>query len=422
MEQVIQPLSIQRKMPLYRKGVLSVLKRFKVGHLNMTLPDGEIINIGEGRGLSVDIRVHDERFFKNIFLSGDIGFGESYMEGHWSTSDLTKIIRWGIQNLEHSPVMSGSQSKHRLMNILETMNKFIHYLKRNSKKGSQKNIAYHYDLSNRFYEKMLDKSMTYSCGIFSSEKDSLYDAQINKYQQLCDDLDIQSGDHILEIGCGWGGFAEYAATNYDCKITAITLSKEQYHYTVNRIQQGGIDKKVECRLIDYRDLTGVFDKVVSIEMIEAVGDKYLPTYFQTINRLIKADGVAVIQGITCPDSRYLDFKNGIDFIQKHIFPGSLLPSVSSMVSACQKQTELQLHNLRDIGLHYAKTLALWMEKVEEFKHELKDLGFDDVFYRKWKYYLCYCEAAFAERNISTLQLTFIKPNNTSYKMHSPSLG
>jgi cyclopropane-fatty-acyl-phospholipid synthase len=421
-EQVIQPLSVQSKMPLYRKGVLSVLRRFKVGHLNMTLPDGEMINIGEGAGLSVDIRIHDERFFKNIFLSGDIGFGESYMEGYWSTSDLTRLIRWGIQNLEHSPVMSGSQSQHRMMNMLEIMNKFIHYLKRNSKKGSQKNIAYHYDLSNRFYEKMLDKSMTYSCGIFSSEKDSLYDAQINKYQQLCDDLDIQAGDHILEIGCGWGGFAEYAATNYDCKITAITLSKEQYHYAVNRIQQGGIGKKVDCRLIDYRDLKGIFDKVISIEMIEAVGHKYLPSYFQMINRLLKPDGVAVIQGITCPDSRYLEFKNGIDFIQKYIFPGSLLPSVSSMVSACQKKTELQLHNLRDIGLHYAKTLALWMEKVEQFKHELKDLGFDDVFYRKWKYYLCYCEAAFAERNISTLQLTFIKPNNTSYRMHSPSLG
>ncbi|TNF26556.1 MAG: class I SAM-dependent methyltransferase, partial [Deltaproteobacteria bacterium] len=212
------------------------------------------------------------------------------------------------------------------------------------------------------------------------------------------------------------GFAEYAATNYDCKITGVTISKEQYDFAVNRIKDAGLEDRVTLYMMDYREIQGKFDKIVSIEMIEAVGHEFLPEYFQTIHNKLTDNGVAVIQAITSPDSRYDQFRRGVDFIQKHIFPGSLLPSVSAMVNSC-RETTLQIYNLRDIGLNYAKTLRMWKESVDAQKEEIRKLGMDDVFFRKWDYYLCYCEAAFKERNISTVQLTLIKPNNTTYKKH-----
>jgi len=416
MENVKQLVKSKTGKSLYRTMVLSILKGFQVGKLTITLPDGEILKIGSKPGKEANLKITNEAFFKKTALYGDIGFGESFVDGDWETSDLTALIQWVIGNIETSGVMSGSKAKNIGFNLLETFNKVGHFFNRNTKTGSAKNISYHYDLSNEFYKMMLDKTMNYSCAMFEDDSMSLYDAQVKKLQSLCDDLDIQPGDSILEIGCGWGGFAEYAASNYDCKITGVTISKEQYDFAVNRIKDAGLEDRVTLHMMDYRELQGKFDKIVSIEMIEAVGHEFLPEYFQTINKKLKDNGVAVIQAITSPDSRYDEFRKGVDFIQKHIFPGSLLPSVSAMVSAC-KETPLQLYNLRDIGLSYAKTLRTWKEKVDTQRDEIGKLGMDDVFFRKWDYYLCYCEAAFKERNISTVQATFIKPNNTGYKKH-----
>jgi len=415
MENVKQINKIKSVKSIYRKIFIKLLKRFNNGHLSIRLPEGEVIEIGENPGHRAFIHIKNEGFFKKAALYGDIGFGEAYIDGDWSTPDLTMLLRWAIGNVENTGFMSGSKVKNIGFNILNMTNKIEHFFNRNTKSGSQKNISYHYDLSNDFYQIMLDQTMSYSCGIFKEDESTLFDAQINKLKILCEDLDIQSGDHILEIGCGWGGFAEYAATHFDCKVTGITISKEQFEFAEKKIKNAYLEDKVTILLQDYRELKGKFNKIVSIEMIEAVGHDFLPQYFQTIQRLLKKNGVAVIQAITSPDSRYDSFRSGVDFIQKHIFPGSLLPSVGAMVTAYQNKTTLQLHNLRDIGLHYAKTLHCWRNKINENKTEITKIGMDEQFFRKWNYYLCYCEAAFIERNISTVQITLIKPNNKDYK-------
>ena len=400
----------------FQKIVLGILNRFQRGQIKVILANGETILIGDGKGLSVDLKIHNPDFFKKVVLYGDIGFGEAYCDGDWSTSNLTDLIRWTIQNIEKSGILSGTYVKNFGINILGKINDIGHYLKRNSKSGSSNNISYHYDLSNDFYQLMLDETMSYSCGIFLKPETSLEEAQLCKLKTICSDLDIKETDHILEIGCGWGSFAIYAATNFGCKVTGVTISKEQYKFIKEKIKKLGLDHKITILFQDYRDLEGQFDKVVSIEMIEAVGHEFLPKYFQTIDRLLKNNGVAVIQAITSPDSRYHLFRSGVDFIQKHIFPGSLLPSVNSISEACRKgKTGLHIYNLRDIGLSYTKTLVMWRTRVQENREAIVALGMDEIFFRKWDYYLSYCEAAFKERNISDIQVTLIKPNNTDYK-------
>lgn len=415
MESVKTQVPAVSKKTIYEKLVMRLLNNFSKGKLRLTLTDHSVIEIGDGVGIHANIQILDEKFFKHCALYGDIGFGEAYCEGLWTTSDLTNVMRWVIQNIEESGVMSGSKSKAIAFNLLEKVNRFKHIFNKNDKSQAVKNVAHHYDLSNDFYELMLDETMSYSCGIFKEESTSLKDAQLNKLQHLCDDLDIQEGDHILEIGCGWGGFAKFATQNYNCKVTGVTISKEQYEFAKALVKKEGLEDKVEIRLQDYREITGQFDKVVSIEMIEQVGDEFLPEYFKKIDSLLKKDGVAVIQAITSPDSRYEEFKRGVDFIQKHIFPGTLLPAISRMLESCKKTGSLQLLNLRDIGPHYARTLRIWDQKVTAQKDKIKELGMDEFFFRQWHYYLCYCEAAFRERNISDVQITLIKPNNTHYK-------
>lgn len=400
---------------VYEKLVLGLLKNFTSGELILVKENGETLKIGNKIGVSAKIIIKNKEFYKKAALFGDVGFGEAYCDGDWDSPDLTMVIRWIIQNIEASGVMSGSKTKTVLFNLFGKLNRFKHLLNKNNKENSIKNVSHHYDLSNAFYELMLDSTMSYSCGIFKNENDSLMEAQLNKLKTLCEDLDIRPGDHILEIGCGWGGFAKYATSHYDCKVTGITISKEQFKYAQEVIKKEGLEDKVTLLLKDYRDLDGIFDKIVSIEMIEQVGDEFIPEYFSKIDKLLKKDGVAVIQAITSPDSRYEEFKKGVDFIQKHIFPGTLLPSVSRMISSCKETGSLQLINLRDIGPHYAKTLRIWAAEVIKNKDEIKALGMDDFFFRQWNYYLCYCEAAFRERNISDVQITLVKPNSTPYK-------
>ena len=406
--------SVSNSSTIFKSIFLKYLNRFSKGHLILKLPSGETYTAGTPEAFpKAVVSVNDISFFKRFIIGGDIGFAESYMDGDWSTPDLESVFLWAIANIQESGLLSGSEKKESFVNLLGVGNKVFHYLRENSLKGSKKNISYHYDLGNDFYEKWLDPSMTYSCALFEDSETPLEDAQKNKYERIANSLDLRDGMHILEIGCGWGGFAEYIAKNYPTvKLTGITISKEQLSYAKERLKD---QKQIEFLFEDYRKIDGKFDRIVSIEMIEAVGDKFLPTYFESINKLLKPNGVATIQAITSPDSRYEEFKSGTDFIQKHIFPGSLLPSIRAMVNACEK-TNLHLHGLFDMGLHYAKTLRMWKESFYHSWEDIKPMGFNDIFKRKWEYYLTYCEAAFKTRNISTVQLTLIKPNNTDYKI------
>ena len=410
------------KPSFYQDLVISLFKKFQIGEIELTDYENNKILMGKGNGLQADISILNNDFYKKVILYGDIGFAESYLDGDWETTDLTTLIRWAIQNVENSGLISGSKIKNIGVNFLGKLNRLGHLINRNTKKGSIDNISYHYDLSNEFYKLILDQTMSYSCGIFHEPTDSLYKSQLNKLKTICEDLDILDNDHILEIGCGWGSFSLYVGRNYNCKVTGVTISQEQYNYLTKKVKDEGLEDKITVLLKDYRDVKGEFDKIVSIEMIEAVGHEFLPQYFQTIDRLLKEDGVAVIQAITSPDSRYKQIRKGVDFIQKHIFPGSLLPSIGAMVNACQDKTSLHLYNLRDIGLNYAKTLSAWGKNVELNKDNIGALGMDDHFFRKWNYYLCYCEAAFLERNISDVQITLIKPNNTRHKICNTSYG
>ncbi len=403
------------KNTLFRKAVFTLLNSFNKGTLNITLPNGDKLLGGDKTGdAHATIHIKKESFFKRCVLGGDIAFGEAYVDGEWDTPDITSVIRWMILNVENSGVMSGSKSKAAFFNILGQVNRVGHLVKRNSKSGSKNNIAFHYDLSNDFYSKWLDPSMTYSCGYFEDSDTSLEQSQVNKYQLLCDDLALQPSDHVLEIGCGWGGFMEHAVSKYGCKYTGVTISQEQLKYALDRAKKLGIEDKVEILFCDYRDLDGKFDKIVSIEMIEAVGHEYLPVYFGKLQSLLTKEGLLVIQAITSPDSRYDEFRKGVDWIQKHIFPGSLLPSVAAMTEAVKKTGDMHLVNLRDIGTHYATTLRLWREAFNKEWSTINPLGFDEAFKRKWNYYLSYCEAAFEMRNISDVQLTWSRPNNTSF--------
>ncbi|HEY2344173.1 MAG TPA: cyclopropane-fatty-acyl-phospholipid synthase family protein, partial [Chthoniobacteraceae bacterium] len=284
-------------------------------------------------------------------------------------------------------------------------------LRPNSLRTSRRNIAEHYDLGNEFYRLWLDSTMTYSSGYFTSADQTLESAQRAKYEALCQKLRLRPSDQVLEIGCGWGGFSEHAARNYGCRITAVTISQEQLAFARERMRREGLDERVEIRLQDYRHIEGQFDKIVSIEMMEALGDRYLETYFAAIHRLLKRDGLVALQYITVPDCRHAELRRKTDFIQKHIFPGSLLLSIGRVNQAINRTGDLFLHHLEDLGLSYARTLRLWWEGFNARVEEVRQLGFDARFMRKWNYYFQYCEAAFAMRNISVIQACYTRPNN-----------
>lgn len=395
-----------------KTSILTLLKTFSEGRLTLVTPEGETIELGNGQAdVKAEIRIEDNGFWKRCLLYGDIGFGESYMLGEWETPSITDVIKWMIYNVDHSPAMSGgSTGKKFLFNILNKFNRWYHNRRPNTVSGSRKNIVEHYDLGNDFYKLWLDKSLTYSSALYTSPDLTLEQAQYEKYDRLCKELNIQATDHVLEIGSGWGGFSAYAAKNYGCKITTITISDEQFKYAKERFEKEGLSDKIEILLQDYRKLNGRFDKVVSIEMLEAVGHKFLPVYFEKVQQLLKKDGMLGLQVIISPDSRYDQFRRGVDFIQKHIFPGSLLPSVAAINTAINKTGDLTLFDMKEMGLNYARTLAEWRDNFNEKIEDVKALGFNETFIRKWNYYLSYCEAAFATRNINVVQMVYAFPN------------
>lgn len=358
--------------------------------------------------LRVVLTVHRSRFFPRTAFGGDLGAAESYMDGDWSCDKLTDLVRILILNSRTAAAKPG-----QIARLYQGLHRIGHLFHRNTIRGSRKNIAAHYDLGNDFFELFLDETRMYSCAIFETADSSLYEASTNKNDLICKKLQLTPDDHLLEIGTGWGGFALHAAANYGCRITTTTISQEQFDYATQRIAEAGLSHQITVLKQDYRDLKGQYDKLVSIEMIEAVGHEYFDTYFNCCSRLLKPDGVFVLQGITIADQLYQGYIRRADFIQRYIFPGGCLPSVTHICNVLTRSTDLRLHQLDDYSFHYAKTLRAWRARFNEQIPHVKRLGFDDRFLRMWEYYLCYCEGAFLERNCGLVQMVLTKPGYQS---------
>lgn len=398
----------KKSKSIYQDIVLKVMAGMNQGLLHLTLQDGEQLTIGNGEGnIRANIRINDAAFYSRILLYGDVGFGEAYVDGLWDTDNITNVIKWALHNVENTPGLSGSKTKQFAFNLFSWFNRLYHNRRANTLKGSRKNISAHYDLDNDFFASFLDPTMTYSSAYYYKEDLTLEEAQLAKYERLCQQLHLKTDDHVLEIGSGWGGNAIYMAKTYGCKVTSLTISQEQYKLAVERVSAAGLQDRVNIQLRDYRMMEGSFDKIVSIEMLEAVGHDYLPMYFTKCHELLKKDGILAIQVITAPDSRYDSLRKGVDWIQKHIFPGSLLPSVAAINNAVNRTGDMTMVDLKDLGPDYARTLKAWFDAFNE--NLQPDMS--TAFIRKWNYYLCYCEAAFAMRNINVMQLVYTRPNN-----------
>jgi cyclopropane-fatty-acyl-phospholipid synthase len=390
------------------RTVTSLLGQLEVGALELLLPDGRRRLFGdEHSALRSRIEVHDWRFLTRLIRGASVGFGESYLLGEWSSTDLVSVIR----------IMIANRSALRRISVSAVANiagdRLVHALRTNRPGQSRRNIQAHYDLSNELYALFLDDSMTYSAAYFGSPEASLEQAQEEKYRRLARKVRLTSDCHVLEIGCGWGGFASFAARTYGCRVTGITLSEEQAAYARARMRDEGLEGLVDIRIVDYREVTGTFDRIVSIEMLEAVGHRYLGTYFSAIDRLLAPDGLAGIQVITIPEQRYENYRRRPDFIQRYIFPGGHLPSLEAMTGAMGRHTELYVEEVENIGMHYAETLRRWRERFCENRTQVAELGFDDRFVRMWEFYLAYCEGAFLARYISDLQLVLTRPMNAT---------
>ena len=354
--------------------------------------------------LNAEIRVLNDEFYWYLAFGGSVGAGESYMQGFWETNDLTKVIQLFAVNQAVMDSMEGG-----LARFTEPLKKAFHWFNKNTHSGSRKNIVAHYDLGNEFFELFLDPTMMYSAGIFDTEEDSMQQASENKLKRICERLRLTSDDHVVEIGTGWGGFAVYAAKHYGCKVTTTTISDEQHDYAEKRIREHNLEDRITLLKQDYRTLEGQYDKLVSIEMIEAVGHHYFDTYFAKCSSLLKPEGEMLLQAITIADQRFDSALREVDFIKRYIFPGSCIPSVDSISDSVRKSTDLRTLNLEDIGVHYALTLQKWREAFFDKIEEVKALGYNDTFIRMWDFYLCYCEGGFRERVISDIQLHLVKP-------------
>jgi len=342
--------------------------------------------------------------YQSLLFGGSVASGETFSEGLWTTPNLTNVIRIFARNL---PLLDSWEAKMEWLAF--PIRKINHIANKNSATGSKKNIAAHYDLGNKLYTRFLDDSMMYSAAIYPSENSTLAQAQITKLKAICDKLQLVPEDHLVEIGTGWGGLAVFAAKNYGCKVTTTTISEEQYQYTQDLVNNEGLQDKITLLKKDYRLLEGKYDKLVSIEMIEAVGKEYLPTFFKKCSNLLKDEGLMVLQAITISDHRLDSYSKNVDFIQKHIFPGGFLPSQLLINQHLRKHTDLMIRDLHDIGLDYARTLKDWHHKLLENKEPLAKDGYDDRFMNMWRYYFSYCEGGFLERTISTVQLVISKP-------------
>ncbi|MFT5564879.1 MAG: cyclopropane-fatty-acyl-phospholipid synthase [Myxococcota bacterium] len=389
-------------------AIVSMLENLRVGALTVVLPDGRTRVFGDAESdLTATMTIHDWSFFRKLITGGSVGVGEAYMDRSFSSDDLVSLIRIMIANRK-------ALKKITLGTLLHIAgDKAIHSARANRLGQSKKNIEAHYDLSNALYALFLDPTMTYSAAFFEEPGQDLADAQLAKYRRLAEKVKLKPGDHVLEIGCGWGGFASVAAGEYGARVTGITLSQEQAEYARARMVEEGLSELVEIQIIDYREVTGTFDKIVSIEMLEAVGHRFLDTYFEQVDRMLAPDGLASIQVITIPEQRYKNYLRRPDFIQRYIFPGGHLPSLEAMTSSMGKNTELFVDEVENIGVHYAETLRCWRENFLGNVQEVRALGFDDRFVRMWEFYLAYSEGAFLARYIGDLQVVLTRSMNAT---------
>jgi cyclopropane-fatty-acyl-phospholipid synthase len=391
-----------------------MLERLQGGALELVLPD-RTFSFGDVRSeLSAQLVVHRERFFARALLGGDTAIGEAYMDGDWSTPDLVTLMLLAVRNLAQL-----EKSSTFFSSFSHFADRLRHRLRANTVEGSRRNIHAHYDLSNEFFRLFLDESMVYSCAWYETAEDSLETAQFQKLDRICRKLELQPKDSVLEIGTGWGAFALHAARNYGCQVTTTTISQQQHEYARVLFDAADKDRRIELLLKDYRDLSGSFDKIVSIEMFEAVGFEHYDDFFRVCDRLLKPDGSLLLQTISMNEQRFLQYVKQSDWIQKYIFPGAQLASLRGVLESLARATRLSLFHAEDMGVHYARTLAAWRERFLARIAEVKALGFDDRFIRMWDYYLAFCEGAFLERHISDFQLLLTKNYNPRPMFQEP---
>jgi cyclopropane-fatty-acyl-phospholipid synthase len=373
------------------------------GYIHLT--DGnESYSYGDNSSeMKVEMEILSSEFYVFLGSGGLLGVAEAYTAGYWRADDILILIRLIIKNSKVMEKLDSGWAK-----LIRPLNTYIHRKRQNTLSGSKENILAHYDLSNDFYKLWLDETMTYSCGVFENAKSTLKEASIEKLDRICRKLDLKPNDDILEIGTGWGSFAIHAAKKYGCHITTTTISDAQYEYAKQRIIDEGLEGKIKLLNQDYRNLSGTFDKIISIEMIEAIGHEYVELFFEKISKLLKKNGLFALQGITFNDHKFVEYKNSVDFIKKYIFPGSCLISISQITNAIKNRTDLEVVNLEDISKHYSKTLYEWRKNFMNVLPEVKSLGFSNAFINMWEFYFIYCEAGFIERNIGDYQVIFAK--------------
>lgn len=408
----IESTGAGREIPLAsrvaRHLVCQQLSLLEDGTLTIREAGQQALGFGDGnsRFAPAELVIHDSSTWKDLLTGGSIGAAESYVAGDWSTPDLVALLRFFTRNLDRM-----NEFEDRYSWITKPALKGLHWLNRNTPEGSRKNISAHYDLGNDLFETFLDPTMMYSSAIYPRPEATLEVAAVHKLDTICRKLDLQPGDRVIEIGTGWGGFAVHAAKHFGCHVTTTTISSEQLELAKQKVKAEGLEDRITLLFDDYRDLEGQFDKLVSIEMIEAVGPQFLDSYFSQISRLLKPDGLALVQAITMPEQRYTRALKNVDFIQRFIFPGSFIPSFGAILGSVRNGSDLVMTHAEDIGFHYARTLHHWCERFMANREKLGSLGYDEAFRRLWHFYFAYCEAGFSERAIGVSQIVFAKPGN-----------
>lgn len=360
-----------------------------------------------GGDLAAIVTVRHPRFFRRAAFGGSLSAAESYLDGDWSCDDLTSLFRIVLRN----PQAFEAMDRGVFAKVAHMLARLTHWLRRNTQRGSRMNIEAHYDLGNEFFRLFLDETMMYSSGVFRSPESTLHDASVEKLDRVCHRLALEPGDEVLEIGTGWGGFALHAARNFGCRITTTTISQAQYDFTCKRVREAGLTDRITVLLEDYRDLTGRFNKLVSIEMIEAVGHQFFDTFFEKCGRLLTPEGLMLVQGIVMNEQSYPQYLKSVDFIQKYVFPGGCLPSMTALSQSAARTTALRLLHVEDLAWHYAQTLRSWRERFLGAIDDVRSLGYSERFLRLWDYYLCYCEAAFEERWTGVVQMLWAGPRS-----------
>ena len=388
---------------IFKSGLQKKFKNLKTGHISVNDGD-ETFTFGDSNSdEKVSVDIHSQEFYVMTGSGGALGIAEAYVAGYWSSDDVVKLFQIIIRNRDILLSLEKGFAK-----LVKPINKMIHRGRQNTLKGSKENILAHYDLSNDFYKLWLDPSMTYSCAFFNNDSVTLEEASIEKLDRICRKLDLSEDDSVLEIGTGWGSFSIHAAKNYGCKVTTTTISDAQFDYARSRIKDEGLESKITLINKDYRDLDGKYDKIVSIEMIEAVGYEYIPDYFSKLSSLLNSNGLVALQGITYNDQNFEVYKDSVDFIKKYIFPGSCLISIAQIIDVIKKDTDLAMVDMEDITKHYAVTLNRWRKNFMDVIPKVKEMGYSQAFINMWEFYFLYCEAGFSERNIGDVQMIFAK--------------